>query len=76
MQRVYLSRRNLLTLLSKLDRKSEGYVTQCTLIKNDDRHSMYPQTMPRIAVIALEDDEYYTEREPGEVFWEDCPVPR
>ena len=73
MERVYLSRRNLLSLLSKLDRRAAGCTTQCTLIKNDDQHPVYPQTMPRIEVIALEDEEYYTEREPGEVHPDDCP---
>lgn len=33
--RVYLSRRNLLTLLSKLDHRVAGQQTECTLIKRD-----------------------------------------
>lgn len=65
METVYLSRRNLLTLLSKLDRKAAGEMTFCTVIKNDNKHPKYPQSMPSISVIAVEDEEYYTDRKPG-----------
>lgn len=64
---VYLSRRNLLTLLSKLDRQVAGEATACTLIKRDNVHPKYPQTMAEIEVIALEDPEYYTDRGAGPV---------
>lgn len=74
--RVYLSRRNLLTLLSKLDRAAAGEVTACTLIKNDNTHEKYPQTMSRIEVVAVEDDEYYTTRHPGAVHPSDRPDDR
>lgn len=67
MEKVYLSRRNLLTLLSKLDRQADGEDTGCTIIKRDTQHPVYPQSMNMIAVIALEDEEYYTERSPGYV---------
>jgi hypothetical protein len=60
MNTLYLSRRNLLTLLSKLDRKAEGEQTQCTVIKNQNPASdKFKQTMVQIAVVAVEDDEYY-----------------
>lgn len=65
MEKVYLSRRNLLTLLSKLDRFAAGEMTLCTVIKNDNKHPVYPQTMKQIAVIAVEDEEYYTDRSAG-----------
>lgn len=71
--RVYLSRRNLLTLLSKLDRKAVGIDTQVTLIKRDNTHPTYPQTMAAIEVVAIEDDEYYNTRPPGEVHPDDDP---
>ena len=71
--KVYLSRRNLLTLLSKLDRLADGEETKCTLIKRDTVHPRYPQTMNEIEVIAVEDDEYYDYRLPGEVLPIDCP---
>jgi hypothetical protein len=73
MSKVYLSRRNLLTLLAKLDRRQAGQMTEATLIKNDNRHPKYPQSMAHIAVIAVEDDEYYTDRDPGEVHPLDTP---
>lgn len=73
MQRLYLTRRNLLTLLSKLDRKSEGEVTACTIVKRDVLHPQFPST-DEIMVTALEDAEYYTDREPGEVLIVDEPT--
>lgn len=58
--KLYLSRRNLLALLSKLDREAAGEETQCTIIKNrnpDCPH--YQQTMETIAVIAVQDEDFY-----------------
>jgi hypothetical protein len=73
-ERVYLSRRNLLTLLSKLDRKAQGEETVCTLFKNDILHPIYPQTMQSIAVIAVEDADYYIDRQAGPVHPSDDPA--
>lgn len=73
MEQVYLSRRNLLTLLSKLDRKKKGEQTTCTIVKNDKIHPVYPQTMDMIAVTAVEDDKYYIDRKPGVVLSKDNP---
>jgi len=73
MNQVYLSRRNLLTLLSKLDRLKAGEVTACTIIKNDTKHPKYPQSMKEIVVTAIEDGEYYVERNPGIVHPSDEP---
>ena len=67
MEQIYLTRRNLLTLLSKLDRKKKGDYSKCTIIKCDYLHKTYPQTMKEIRVTALEDEEYYTDREPGPI---------
>ena len=64
---VYLSRRNLLTLLSKLDRAAVGDTTACAIIKSDNAHEKYPQTMKDIMVCAIEDDEYYNTRCAGEI---------
>lgn len=74
--RVYLSRRNLLVLLSKLDRKAAGEETACMIAKNDNTHAKYPQTMARIEVCAVEDDEYYTHRNPGMMHPADRPDDR
>lgn len=62
--RVYLSRRNLLTLLAKLDRPT-GETPK--IIKHDKDHPVYPQTHRMIEVIAIEDGDYYTDRQPGSV---------
>lgn len=70
---VFLTRRNLLTLLSKLDRKEAGDVTECTLIKKDTSHPKYPQSHPLMFVTAVEDSEYYTTREGGPVDVRDDP---
>lgn len=73
MQKVYLSRTNLLALLSKLDRnlKNPGS-SGCTIIKRDTLHPVYPCSAT-IAVIALEDAEYYSDREPGPIHPADDP---
>jgi len=50
---VYLSRRNLLALLAKLDGHPKG--SQCSIIRDS------------LQVIAEEDDEHYKERKPGKM---------
>lgn len=70
---IYLTRRNLLTLLSKLDRVAAGERSACTIIKCDNAHPAYPQSMPEIIVTAVEDTAYYTERAPGTVLDKDNP---
>jgi hypothetical protein len=72
MQQLFLSRRNLLTLLSKLDRKRAGEDTKCTLVKRDTKHPEYPST-DEISITALEDEVYYTDRKPGAVNPLDVP---
>ena len=58
---VFLSKRNILTLLSKLDRVRLGDQSQCTIIKHDNQHKKYPQNHPEIAVVAVEDEDYNAE---------------
>jgi hypothetical protein len=70
---VYLTRRNLLTLLSKLDRVASGEQSTCTIIKKDNKHPTFPQTMPQLVITAIEDGEYYTDREAGDVLPADEP---
>lgn len=72
MQKVYLTRRNLLTLLSKLDRAAKGEGTQRTIIKQDTVHPKYPCS-DVIEVTAVEDADYYGDREAGEVLPVDSP---
>jgi hypothetical protein len=74
MSKVYLSRRNLLTLINKLDRnKVEPGASKCTLVKRDDKHPFFPQSEREITVVAVEDDLYYCERSPGTVHPKDVP---
>ena len=64
MNTVYLTRRNLLTLLNKLDRVLIGGDSSKTLVKRDTSHSKFPCSDVTI-VVAVEDEDYYTDREPG-----------
>lgn len=59
-----------MTLLSKLDRKAQGEETKCTIIKHDTVHPLYPSTC-EIEVVAVDDDEYYYDRQPGDVLAKD-----
>lgn len=72
MIKLYLSRRNLLTLLSKLDKVKAGELSHCTLHKMDTEHIKYPCSAP-VEVTAVEDEEYYNDREPGTVHPKDEP---
>lgn len=68
--KLYLSRRNLQALLAKLDADAAGENTACTIIKHRNPDvSAYQQTMDTIAVIAVQDEEYYgaQERPAGEM---------
>jgi len=57
MHRLHLSRKNLRTLLDKLDRGC----SQAAIMKNDINHPTHPTTIPTL-VIAIEDDIYYRTR--------------
>ena len=67
MHHIYLSRRNLLTLISKLDRKARGESTQCAIVKQDKDHPKYKMTVAPVMVTAVEDADYYLDRPPGGV---------
>ena len=68
---VYLSRRNLLALLSKLDRHEAGDFSACMIIKKADPEAPQTQTMPDIAVVAISDEVAYGHRQAGAVAPED-----
>lgn len=70
--KVFLSRKNLQNLLSKLDRQLAGESTECTIFKHKSKTNKYQQTMNSIEVIAVENKAYYEAlgREPG-VSYED-----
>jgi hypothetical protein len=74
MQRLYLSRRNLQSLLNKLDRcRRDGKgVSFCTIVKYDTTHSKYPASAITM-VTAVEDEDYY-DRPAGAVLPEDSPT--
>lgn len=70
---LFLSRRNLLTLLSKLDRKDAGEETQCSIIKHKLVAGEFVQTMDSIKITAVNDTEYYDSqnRLPTEVHYKE-----
>lgn len=74
---VYLSKRNLLTLLSKLDRFEKGEETKCAIIKYANPLDPYflrmDSSVEEVMVIAIPDDKYYVGRGAGEVHPEDDP---
>jgi hypothetical protein len=58
---IYLSRRNLVALLSKLDRLEAGEVTACTIIKHRNPNvPAYQQTMDTCKVVAVPDEVFYS----------------
>lgn len=67
MERIYLSERNLKTLLAKLERHKAGEATQCTLIKYANSTDPYCNSVDSVAVIAVPDEEFYATRQPGMV---------
>ena len=62
---IYLSRRNLLTLLSKLDRQAAGDATACAIVKYSNPTDPYCNTIDQVMVIAVPDEKFYTNRSPG-----------
>jgi hypothetical protein len=63
--KIYLSRRNLLALLSKLDRDAAGEDTHCAIIKHQQPSPSYKQTMDTVMIVAVQDEEYYGSQERG-----------
>ena len=64
-ERLFLSRRNLLTLLSKLDRAAKGETTACTIIKYRNESDPLVNTIDAISVTAVEDEDLYGSRSAG-----------
>lgn len=68
---VYLTRRNLLVLLSKLDRnREESGASHRMIVKRDTAHPTYPCSHITY-ITAVEDEDYYADRVPGAVAVED-----
>lgn len=72
-ERIYLSKRNLLTLLSKVERFEQGEETACAIIKYANPLDPYCNTIDQVTVIAVPDENYYTKRTFGEVHPSDDP---
>lgn len=66
-EKIYLSKRNLLTLLSKLEREQRGEETACAIVKYANPTDPYCNTIKEITVIAVPDEKFYTNRAPGEM---------
>jgi hypothetical protein len=62
---IYLSRRNLLALLSKLDRLENGDETACAIIKSANPADPYCNTIDQVTVVAIPDEKFYANRQPG-----------
>ena len=73
MEQLYLSRRNLQALISKLDRVKRGEHSECTLIKYRNPQDPRLQSMDAVSVTAVENEEYYAVRDPGELHPADDP---
>jgi hypothetical protein len=62
---IYLSKRNLLVLLSKLDRLENGDETACAIVKSANPSDPYCNTIDQVVVTAVADEEFYANRAPG-----------
>ena len=76
MEQIYLSKRNLLTLLSKLERLEKGEETKCAIIKYKNLQDPYCNSMDVVFVTAIPDEKFYTNREPGFVHPSDLQLAR
>ena len=71
---VYLSKRNLLVLLSKLERYEKGEETKCAIIKHAIALDPYcMQGIDSCMIVAIPDEKYYVGRAPGEMDPRDTP---
>jgi hypothetical protein len=76
MQTLYLSKRNLLTLLNKLERAEQGEDTKCAIIKYRNENDPFVNTVKAITVVAVPDEKLYTKREAGIMHPADDPLLR
>lgn len=65
--KIYLSKRNLLTLLSKLERLEQGQDTKCAIVKYANPLDPFCNTINEVMVIAVPDDKFYAARQAGEM---------
>jgi hypothetical protein len=74
MEMLYLSKRNLQTLLSKLERAERGEPTHCTIIKYHNPEDPCINTMDAVMVVAVPDDLLYANRQAGVMHPADDPA--
>lgn len=78
---LYLSKRNLLVLLSKLERFEAGQETACAIMKYPNRLDPYSLRLDGgcehdgVMVIAIPDEKYYVGRKAGPMLEQDDPDP-
>jgi hypothetical protein len=73
MEMLYLSKRNLQTLLNKLERAEKGEATHCTIIKHHNPNDPYINTSS-VMVVALPDEVLYANRQAGAMHPADDPA--
>ena len=74
--KIYLSKRNLQVLLSKVERYERGEETLCTITKYKNRQDPYCMEIgdeEEVDVIAIPDAKYYVGREAGPMHEKDTP---
>lgn len=59
MEKLYLSKREIAILLDKLDSARNGEPSSCTIIKSDNAHPVFPQTVRRLSIKATETQDGY-----------------
>lgn len=59
MEKLYLSKRDITTLLGKLDSVRDGQTSSCTIIKSEAAHPVFPQTLRRMSVMSAETEDRY-----------------
>lgn len=78
---LYLSKRNLQTLLNKLERFEAGQETQCAIVKYPNNLDPYSLRIDGVCehegvmVIAIPDERYYVGRKAGPMLPQDDPDP-
>jgi hypothetical protein len=76
METLYLSKRNLLTLLNKLERAEQGEPTHCAIIKYRNTNDPFVNSMEAVLVVAVTDEELYNKRQAGAIHPADDPAIR
>lgn len=74
-KKIYLSKRNLQVLLSKVERFEAGQETNCAIIKYNNHLDPYNMTINEdcVMIVAVPDKQYYVNREAGVMHPLDTP---